>query len=144
MIYFLQPTDGGAVKIGYSDDVDARRRQLESYHGCPPPLLATMPGGATEEAEVHERFAHLRFGSAEQFRPAPDLMAFINCPLPVGADPDAVEVIRPARVELIISLGVSLKHRIQAAADEEGNTVAAFVRTAVVEKLKRRGREAGE
>ena len=97
MIYFIQPTHGGPVKIGFSTDVDRRRDQLESHYGKPLALLATMPGGAEEEAEIHARFAHLRFGRTEQFRPAPELLAFIGRPLLVSADPDAVEAMEPAK-----------------------------------------------
>ncbi len=45
MIYFLQGLEGGPVKIGYSANVDARRRQLESHYGQPLALPATMEGG---------------------------------------------------------------------------------------------------
>ena len=91
MIYFMQPSDGGPVKIGHSADVEARRQQLESYYGQCLAVLATMPGGRAEEARLHERFGHLRIGRTEQFQPAPDLMQFIGRPLLVSADPEAVE-----------------------------------------------------
>lgn len=95
MIYAVQPTTGGPVKIGYSDDVPARIRQLECHYGQTLTLLATLPGGLKEERAIHERFDHLRLGRTEQFRPAADLMAFLGCPLLVGANPDAVEAIGP-------------------------------------------------
>lgn len=97
MIYFVQAVDGGPVKIGYSADVPLRVRQLEAHYRKPLAILATMPGGREQEAEIHARFDHLRFKSSargrhpEQFRPAPDLMAFIGRPLLVSADPSAVE-----------------------------------------------------
>jgi hypothetical protein len=92
MIYFLQPTDGGPIKIGFSDNVDARVRQLEWHYGRPLALLGTMEGGREEETEIHSRFAHLRLGRTEQFRPASELLAFIGRPLLIGANPDAVEM----------------------------------------------------
>jgi hypothetical protein len=91
MIYFVQPLDGGPVKIGYSDDVAGRVKSLEHHYGQPLSLLATMDGGREQEKQIHARFAHLRFGRTEQFRPAPDLMAFIGRPLLVSANPDSVE-----------------------------------------------------
>jgi hypothetical protein len=91
MIYALQSTDGGSVKIGFSADVDARRLHLESHYGKPLVLLATMPGGRDEERKIHARFAHLRLGRTEQFRPAADLMAFLGRPLLVDANPETVE-----------------------------------------------------
>jgi hypothetical protein len=101
LIYFIQGTDGGPVKIGYSANVDDRLRQLEVHYGQPLALLATMPGGPDVEAEIHERFRHLRLKGKsnlgrriEQFRPAADLMAFIGRPLLVGVNPDAVEILK--------------------------------------------------
>lgn len=91
MIYFLQPTGGGPIKIGFSDDVDRRWAQLESHYGQPLALLATMPGGRDEEAEIHRRFADLRLGRTEQFRPGADLMAFLGRPIIVDQDPELVE-----------------------------------------------------
>jgi hypothetical protein len=92
VIYFLQPVDGGPVKIGFTDNLDVRRKALEANYGRELAILAMLDGGREEEAEVHARFSHLRFGRTEQFKPAPDLMAFIGRPLLVDANPDAVEV----------------------------------------------------
>jgi Meiotically up-regulated gene 113 len=92
MIYFAQlPT--GAIKIGCSEDVDARLGQLEGHYRQPVALLHTMEGDRETEREIHERFSHLRFGRTEQFRPAVDLMTFIGKPLLVSQNPDAVEAI---------------------------------------------------
>lgn len=91
MIYFLTPVDGGPIKIGFTDDFATRRKQLETFYGTPMVVLARMEGDRAKEREIHERFAHLRFGRTEQFRPGPDLMEFIGRPSLVGANPDAVE-----------------------------------------------------
>jgi hypothetical protein len=100
MIYFVQPVDGGPVKIGTAVDVDRRIAQLEAHYKRPLALLATLPGDSEVETEIHERFDHLRLKrrnrrgrQPEQFRPAADLMAFIGRPLLVDPNPDAVEVI---------------------------------------------------
>jgi hypothetical protein len=93
LIYFMQPTDGGPVKIGFTDDIATRHRQLEAHYGKPLAILATMEGDRAEEAETHARFAHLRFGRTEQFQPGPDLMAFIDRPLFVNqGDVELMEV----------------------------------------------------
>jgi hypothetical protein len=97
VIYFMQSVDGGSIKIGFSDDVDRRRGQLESHYGTALAILATMPGNRDEEARIHARFSHLRLGRTEQFRPAPELLGFIGRPLLVGANPDAVEAM-PCRI----------------------------------------------
>lgn len=102
MIYFAQPTDGGPIKIGCSDDVDVRLGQLEAHYGRPLALLATIPGGRAEEAETHARFSHLRIGRTEQFRPGADLLAFLGRPVLVGMNPDVVEAMEPIAPQLSI------------------------------------------
>jgi hypothetical protein len=99
-VYFLQPVTGGPVKIGHAVDIERRRAQLECHYGQPLALLATLPGGRDEEQAIHHRFASLRFGRSEQFRPGPELMAFINRPLLVDPNPDAVESMEPVRPEI--------------------------------------------
>lgn len=91
MIYFLQSLAGGPVKIGFTEDLDSRVRQLESHYCQSLAILATLPGGRDEERAIHERFSALRIGRTEQFQPGPDLMAFIGRPLFVSANPDTVE-----------------------------------------------------
>jgi predicted HicB family RNase H-like nuclease len=48
------------------------------------------------------------------------------------------------RVDIRLRVDGELHERIQAAADQDGNAVAAFIRYAVVKELKRREREANE
>jgi hypothetical protein len=91
VIYFLQSIEGGPIKIGFTDNLDVRWKQLESHYGCQLALLASLPGGREEEAEIHEQFKCIRLGRTEQFRPASELMAFIGRPLLVSASPDVVE-----------------------------------------------------
>lgn len=80
MIYFVQPVDGGPVKIGTTENLDARLKKLEASYGCRLVVLSTTAGGRREEAEIHARFSHLRFGRTEQFKPESDLMEFIGLP----------------------------------------------------------------
>jgi hypothetical protein len=145
VIYFMQPTDGGPVKIGCSVDVERRHDQLEWHYGKPLALLATLPGDRETEREIHGRFAHLRIGRTEQFRPAADLMEFIGRPLLVDPNPEAVEGIEPAGpppIDIRIRVDAKLQKQLQAAAEKEFTTVAAFVRGAIVRELKRREAEA--
>lgn len=135
MIYFAQPADGGAVKIGFSGDVKARVRYLETYYSRPLILLATMEGDREVETEIKERFAHLRFGRTEQFRPAPELMEFIGRPLLASPNPDAVEVMLPssgATPNAVVLRG-SLEWRewLKRAAASEQSSMAEFVDRAV-------------
>jgi hypothetical protein len=91
----MQPTDGGPIKIGYSENVLRRHKQLEAHYGVPLAILASRPGDQEDERELHERFKHLRLGLTEQFQPAGDLLEFIGRPLLVGMNPEAVEAIEP-------------------------------------------------
>jgi hypothetical protein len=81
MIYFMQSVEGGPVKIGTTESLGMRHKQLERHYGRSLVILATMDGGYEEEGEIHARFSHLRLGDKEQFRPEPDLMEFIGKPL---------------------------------------------------------------
>lgn len=100
-VYFVQSVDGGAIKIGTSRDVPLRIKQLEADYARPLAILGTMPGGREEEREIHERFSHLRFGRSEQFRPEPDLLAFIGRPLFVSAVPVVEAMPNVGRVTLV-------------------------------------------
>lgn len=48
------------------------------------------------------------------------------------------------KFDIRLRVDAELHERIQEAADQEGNSVAAFIRSAVVKELKRRERGAGE
>lgn len=48
------------------------------------------------------------------------------------------------KIDIRLRVDGDLHQRIQAAADQEGNSVAAFIRSAVVKELKRREKEAAE
>lgn len=108
MLYFMQSTNGGLVKIGFSDNVENRLRQLEKDYGQSLTILATMEGGRAEEAALHRRFKHLRVGRTEQFRPDPELMGFIGRPSLTGESADKVAKfedvdLRTARRNTILS-----------------------------------------
>ena len=76
MVYFAQfPT--GLIKIGVTDNLEARLPELAYDYGVDLTLLATMPGDRSTKHEVHQRFADLRVGRTDQFEPGPDLMDFI-------------------------------------------------------------------
>jgi hypothetical protein len=130
VIYFMQATDGGPVKIGHSADVPTRVRQLASHYRKPLAVLATMDGDREEEAEIHARFAHLRFGRTEQFRPASELMAFIGRPLLVGPNPETVEAMAPANFDpgtVPIKIDRKLASMAKAIATARGVAVAEYL-----------------
>jgi hypothetical protein len=141
MIYFMQPVAGGPVKIGCSDDVEQRREQLEAHYGRDMVILATMPGGIAEERAVHARFAHLRFGRTEQFRPAPDLMAFIGRPLLVGSNPDAVEAMKATGASPTVRVYATARWAewLERGARHCRTDVAKLIDAAVADYLRARG-----
>jgi hypothetical protein len=147
VIYFAQSPDGGTVKIGCSDNVPTRIKQLETHYGRPLALLATMPGGRDQERAIHERFDRHRLRKTEQFRPAAEIMAFIGRPLLVGPDPDAVEVMdeadRPGRRRTAILVGMSHKYKgwLEEAAAHCQLNVASLVAVAVAQYVKAQGFE---
>jgi hypothetical protein len=69
LVYFAE--NDGRIKIGISRDPVRRARELNAR------LLVTEPGGRTREAQLHLLFAHHRI-AGEWFRPAPDLLAYIE------------------------------------------------------------------
>jgi hypothetical protein len=109
LIYFMQSVDGGPVKIGFSENVAQRHKELESHYKLNLTVLAVMDGGKEEERGLHDRFSHLRFGRTEQFQPVLELMEFIGKPLFASA----VEVIAmPARAQVtILNLKGSLREK---------------------------------
>jgi predicted HicB family RNase H-like nuclease len=48
------------------------------------------------------------------------------------------------KIDIRLRVDGDLHQRIQEAADQEGNSVAAFIRSAVVKELKRREKESSE
>lgn len=76
VVYFIQGEPGSPIKIGTTRDAVRRVRALQRCNGSVLRVLATIPGDATHEAEMHARFAHLRL-HGEWFTAAPDLLAFI-------------------------------------------------------------------
>ena len=57
MIYYIQAKEGGPIKIGYTK-YTAESRLSAFQVGCPVKLIiiATHPGGAEREKEIHEIF----------------------------------------------------------------------------------------
>jgi len=78
--YFVQPLERGPVNIGQASNVTKRLIELQGYYLRPLVVLGTIKGGRDQEQALYAKFAHLRLGRAEQFRPATELMEFIGCP----------------------------------------------------------------
>lgn len=59
-VYFIQPSAGGLIKIGYTDDIHKRFRQIQ--YQCPVPLkvLGVIPGDTLLEISFHMDFIQER------------------------------------------------------------------------------------
>jgi hypothetical protein len=75
VVYFFK-NETGRIKIGYTNHIERRQRQLENNTG-PLSLLGTMPGGLAEEQQLHRKFAHLR-QHGEWFDADPELTGYIE------------------------------------------------------------------
>ncbi len=124
----MQPTTGGPIKIGYSKHVSKRHKELESEFGTELAILTVIDGDFGTESEIHQRFSHLRFKGTEQFRPAPDLMAFIGRPLLVAANPETTEVMRSVKDRYsLIRVSDEFAELIKEAASFDRISVAKYV-----------------
>jgi hypothetical protein len=76
-VYFIQPVDGGLIKIGVARNV--KKRLAAHQIGSPVilRLLLAIPGDASLESIMHSRFGRLR-RHGEWFEPAPLLLQFIE------------------------------------------------------------------
>lgn len=132
MVYFMQRIDGGPIKIGTTINLHGRRRQLQGGF-CPPLIvLAVAPGGAAEEAELHERFDHLCDDRAEFFRPDGELLDFIGS-LQVNALP--IETFRyapPGTKQVAYFLDPDLVEDVKLMARAGGQTQSEFVSEALL------------
>jgi hypothetical protein len=102
VVYFAR-FENGAIKIGVTEHLDSRLPALECFYRGRLEVLGTIPGDRQTERQLHKRFAHLRLGQPEQFRPTRELMEFLGRllgrKLRAHPDPQAIEVWDPARDE---------------------------------------------
>lgn len=76
MIYFVQRADG-AIKIGTSEQVRTRKRELAKQHGALT-ALGFMDGSYELEEFLHATFSDHRINPrSEWFLPVPDLLEYI-------------------------------------------------------------------
>lgn len=105
LVYFLRRADGtGPIKIGCSSCPETRRKQISTDLKTATEIIAAVPGDFIAERNVHLKFAHLREAapqairngraigpSSEWFRPAPDLLAFVEGVADEGALPLSID-----------------------------------------------------
>lgn len=76
-VYFIQEGEDGPIKIGVSQNVPARLKDLQTSHASSLRLLHTIPGTYADEQRLHSSFDHLRIQN-EWFLPAPELLSWIS------------------------------------------------------------------
>ena len=76
-IYFIQAATGtGLIKIGYSNDCEARLRSMQTGSPIQLTLLAVLPGSRKREQQVHRYWSVYR-AHGEWFQPDTRLLAEI-------------------------------------------------------------------
>lgn len=93
MIYFIQATGIGHIKIGYTDADDALIRLASLQIGSPVPLklLGTIPGSLEDEKDLHRRFGSARV-TGEWFKAVPELLALVPSSEPlICGDAEVIE-----------------------------------------------------
>jgi hypothetical protein len=75
VVYFLR--GGDAIKIGYTTNMAARQRALETASAVPLELLAAVPGDRREEARLHREWWHLHI-RGEWFHADEELLRYIR------------------------------------------------------------------
>jgi hypothetical protein len=81
LIYFLWHPHREEIKIGFTNDLYARIKQLNLQHHCKFAVRLVIPGMQRDEGRLHRRFQYLNVNDApgrEFFFPAPELLDFID------------------------------------------------------------------
>lgn len=74
-VYFIK--SGDLIKIGYTGDIEERKRNLQVNNPTIVEVLKTIPGGYQEEQLLHKKFAHLN-KTGEWFYATQELLDFIE------------------------------------------------------------------
>lgn len=105
MIYFVQATNGGPIKIGTTIRLSERLQALAREAGEDLKVVAVTQGSFPEESSLHRRFAHLRVVN-EWFEPGDDLLGFIVESCQPWDGTDETEPTKTVRIALSVYEGV--------------------------------------
>lgn len=75
-VYLAQPTGGGAIRIGCSEDPNLRAKQLGSWILGGVEVVATIPGGFMREAVLLHAFAPIRI-EKDWYRSCPTMWRYL-------------------------------------------------------------------
>lgn len=76
-VYFIQGSTGGAIKIGYAKNVEARLKTLQTGYPDTLVILCAVPASPTNEKYLHEKFKYHKL-HGEWFKPVPEIMEFVK------------------------------------------------------------------
>lgn len=76
LIYFIESTGSGRIKVGWAGNIISRLETLYAVSPFPLRILALTPGTRKDEAALHRRFAHLRV-HREWFQDCDELREYI-------------------------------------------------------------------
>lgn len=77
MIYFIQPIDGGPIKIGRTNYIQRRFSELQNAASQELKILGVTEGHAKEEYDLHLLFSSAKL-HGEWFEPIPELVEYIS------------------------------------------------------------------
>jgi hypothetical protein len=102
VVYFLRA--GDAIKIGYTTNLAARKRALETASSVPLELLASIPGDRSEEARLHREWGHLHI-RGEWFQADEELLRYIHEQVngDMSHEPDPCERTQAARIRRVLT-----------------------------------------
>lgn len=76
-VYFIQIGDSGDIKIGYTNNIKKRLKELQTGSPKKLKLLGYIDGGRTKEQELHSQFKQYRV-NGEWFRLHQEIVDYIN------------------------------------------------------------------
>jgi hypothetical protein len=102
VVYFIRA--GDAIKIGYTTNLAARKRALETASAVPLELLSSIPGDRREEARLHREWWHLHI-RGEWFHADEELLRYIREQVngDVSHEPDPCERAGAARIRQVLA-----------------------------------------
>lgn len=91
-VYFLRPKgQAGPIKIGCSAKPISRLRAVEIWSPVELELIGSVPGSHNSETAIHYHFGDLRL-HGEWFTATPELLAFVDETLALGAVPPSINI----------------------------------------------------
>ncbi|MGI9485427.1 MAG: GIY-YIG nuclease family protein [Geminicoccaceae bacterium] len=78
-IYFIQAECGGPIKIGWTQDIDRRVKDMQAVNPFTLIVIGKFRGMLADERRLHDKFALSRL-HGEWFEPTDELLAEISEP----------------------------------------------------------------